>query len=385
MTGAKVLHVTTTDMSLELLLAPQLHAFAEAGYEVVGASAPGEYSQRLEAGGIRHIPLRHATRAMAPSRDLRSIAELYSLFRAERPDIVHLHNPKPGWFGRPAAAAARVPGVVNTVHGLYATPDDPVALRAVVYSLERFAACFSDRELVQNPEDVELLRRLRVPQRKLVTLGNGIDLTRFSPAAVDASTAARTREELGGDDGTVLVGAVSRLVWEKGLAELFEAAAILRTRCPRARLVVVGPLDPDKRDGLEPADLARITAETGITFAGERLDIETVYAALDVYVLASHREGFPRSAMEACAMGTPVIASDIRGCRQVVDPGSNGLLFEVRDADALADAIAQVVDDDAFRAQLGAAALAKARQEFDQARVIELTLAAYDEVLSARR
>ncbi|MCB0962457.1 MAG: glycosyltransferase, partial [Acidimicrobiales bacterium] len=192
----KVLHVTTVDMSLELLIGPQLRAFAAAGYEVVGASAPGPYVAGLEADGIRHIPLHHATRAMAPIRDARFVAELYRVLRRERPDIVHLHNPKPGWFGRPTAKVARVPAIVNTVHGLYATPDDPLPMRTVVYGLERFGACFSDVELVQSPEDVEVLRRLRVPASHLVGLGNGIDLDRFSRDAVDADTVARVRAEL---------------------------------------------------------------------------------------------------------------------------------------------------------------------------------------------
>ncbi|MFN8016938.1 MAG: glycosyltransferase family 4 protein [Acidimicrobiales bacterium] len=384
MTRPKVIHVTTTDMSLELLLGPQLHAFAEAGYEVVGASAPGPYSARLEASGIRHVPLHHSTRSMALARDLRATAEMYQVFRRERPDIVHLHNPKPGWFGRPAAALARVPGIVNTVHGLYATEDDPPAFRALVYALERFAATWSDVELVQNPEDVDQLRRLGVADRKLVTLGNGIDLDRFSPSRPDPAEVARFRDEAGLQGDEVLVGAVGRLVWEKGLREVFEAARILRERCPRARFVVIGPLDPEKGDGLTAADLEQITAELGVHFAGERLDMDVVYAALDVYVLASHREGFPRSAMEAAAMGTPVLATDIRGCRQVVDHGVDGLLFPVADPAALADAVQQVVEDDARRAAMATAAARRALVEFDQQRVIDLTLDAYARVLASR-
>lgn len=385
MTRPKVIHVTTTDMSLDLLLLPQLQAFAEAGYDVVGASAPGPYVDGLVASGIRHVPLHNNTRSMDVKRDVAAIRDMYRLFRSERPDIVHLHNPKPGWFGRPAAAAARVPGVVNTVHGLYATPDDSVAMRSVVYSLERFAACFSDVELVQNPEDVTQLRRLRVPAKRLVTLGNGIDLERFSPETVDQEAVARTRAEFGGGEGAVIVGAVGRLVWEKGLREVFAAAAALRERSPRARFVMVGPLDPEKSDGLSPTDLERISEETGVIFVGERRDMDVVYAALDVYVLASHREGFPRSAMEAAAMGAPVLASDIRGCRQVVDHGVNGLLFEVKNPVALADAVAKVVDDDELRAKMSSAAIEKAASEFDQQRQIDITLAAYERILGAKR
>ena len=128
---ARLVHVTTTDKSLALLLGPQLRAFAAAGYEVIGMSAPGEWVGQLEADGIRHIPLRHATRAVAPAHDVRALGELRGLFRTLRPDIVHTHNPKPGVYGRLAARAAHVPVIVNTVHGLYATPEAKKLFREV--------------------------------------------------------------------------------------------------------------------------------------------------------------------------------------------------------------------------------------------------------------
>src|SRR6478735_5927068 len=142
-----VAHVTTTDISLELLLGPQLEAIAAAGYDVVGVSAPGPYVDALVARGIRHVPLEHATRSFAPGRDVRALAELVRVFRQLRPAIAHTHNPKPGLYGRVAARVARVPVVVNTVHGLYALPEDSRAKRTVVYGLERIAAACSDAEL----------------------------------------------------------------------------------------------------------------------------------------------------------------------------------------------------------------------------------------------
>ena len=226
-----VAHVTTTDISLELLLGPQLEAFATAGYEVVGISAPGPYVDALAARGIRHVPLEHATRSFAPGQDARALAELVGVFRRLRPTIVHTHNPKPGLYGRVAARVARVPVIVNTVHGLYAQPDDRWAKRAAVYSIERVAALCSHAELVQNPEDLETLARLGVPRAKLTLLGNGIDLTRFDPATVTADDAQQARAEMGacGPDD-VVVGLVGRLVREKGYLDVFEAARRLRGR-----------------------------------------------------------------------------------------------------------------------------------------------------------
>src|ERR1700761_436541 len=127
-------------MSLVLLLGSQLRAFAEAGMEVIGVSAPGPFVPQLEEWGIRHEPLHHATRSAAVGEDFRALAEIWQLFRRLRPDIVHTPNPKTGLYGRVAARAAGVPAVVNTVHGLYASPEDPASRKAVVYTLERAAS-----------------------------------------------------------------------------------------------------------------------------------------------------------------------------------------------------------------------------------------------------
>lgn len=377
-----VVHVTTTDMSLELLLGPQLEAIRRAGYAVYGASAPGPHVSALEARGIPHLPLRHATRAMAPFTDARALSELLKLFRRLRPTIVHTHNPKPGWYGRLAAHLARVPVVVNTVHGLYATEDDSWAKRAVVYGLERAAATCSDAELLQNAEDRPVLRRLGVPQDRLIALGNGIDLTRFNPARISAAQRATARADLGAQSNDdVVIGSVGRLVREKGYPELFAAARLLRGEVGDVRVVIVGGDDPDKPDALDAIDRQR-AADAGVRFLGHREDVEALYAGMDVLVLASHREGFPRAPMEAAAMGVPTIATDIRGCRQAVDDGVTGRLVPVGDIEALARAMHELATDREQRRRLGRAARQKALREFDVDRCVEVTLATYGRLLA---
>lgn len=372
----RLVHVTTTDISLALLLGPQLRAFLEAGYEVIGVSAPGPYVERLREWGVPHVPLRHATRAIRPDHDVAALAELYHLFRLLRPAIVHTHNPKPGVYGRIAARIAGVPLVVNTLHGLYALPEDSVAKRTFVYTLERLAAAYSDVELVQNPEDLPVLRRLGVDPAKLTLLGNGIDLERFDPDRIEPSRRRSLRSEWRVRDDDVVCAVVGRLVWEKGYRELFEAAALLRTRNPKVRFVVTGPIESDKRDGLTAVDLARARSD-GVLFLGARDDMEDIYGASDLYVLASHREGFPRSAMEASAMGLPVVATNIRGSRQVVDEGQSGFLVPLGDVTALTRAIETLAIDAPLRARMGQAGRRRASLRFDQRRIIDLTLAAY--------
>ena len=401
MSRPRLIHVTTADISLSLLLGPQLRAFSEAGYEVIGASAPGPFTEELESWGIEHRPLKHATRSMAPHKDAAAMGELYKLFRELRPEIVHTHNPKPGLYGRIAARAARVPVVVNTVHGLYALPEDKLAKRSVVYSLERLASMCSDAELIQNPEDIATLLKIGVPSKKIRLLGNGVDLTRFRPltdgdresieGTADTQPETRSqslrdklRGELGVGASTVLCGAVGRLVWEKGYREVFEAAEAIKRLGIDAVFVVVGPRDPEKSDGVDEKAIAAAEA-SGVRFLGMRSDVERLYAAMDLYVLASYREGFPRSAMEAAASGLPVIATDIRGCRQVVDQGLTGLLVPARDSQALTSAILQIVKDPIQRSEMGTRAVEKARAEFDHQRVIDITLETYERLLSDRR
>jgi glycosyltransferase involved in cell wall biosynthesis len=379
--GKRLFHVTTVDMSLVLLIGPQLRAFANAGMEVVGVSAPGRFVPQLEAWGIRHEPLRHATRSAAVGHDAMALAELWRLFRQLRPDIVHTHNPKPGLYGRVAARAAGVPGVVNTVHGLYATPEDRMSRRAMVYALERAASLCSGAELVQNREDFDVLARLGVPREKLVLLGSGVDLQRFRPTA-DGQVRRTARASLGVDGDAVVVGIVARLVWQKGFHELFAAAERLRSTHPDIVFVVVGGPDLEKADAITPEGQDAARRRGHVIFAGERDDMEHVYPGFDLFVLPSYREGFPRSAMEAAATGLPVVATDIRGCRQVVSHGTTGLLVPLHDPVRLAAAIEELAVDSALRRRMGTAGRRKAEVEFDDREVVSKTLEAYERVLS---
>jgi glycosyltransferase involved in cell wall biosynthesis/ribosomal protein S18 acetylase RimI-like enzyme len=357
--------VATVDLTLRFLLLPQLERLREAGYEVTGISAPGPWVAELEAGGVRHVAWHNATRSWDLRADGRAFGELTRILREGRFDVVHTHNPKPGVMGRIAARRAGVPVVVNTVHGLYAKPEDRLRRRVPVLALEGLAARFSDLELYQSEEDLAWARRLGVVGRsRSVLLGNGTDLERFRPDAVDPDTVLGLRDELGIPRDALVVGAVGRLVAEKGYRELFAAARRVRARRPDVRFLVVGSPDEDKADGLGPDELAE--ASDDVVFAGWRTDVRDLLAAMDVFVLASWREGLPRSAVEAAAMARPMVLTDIRGCREVARDGVEGLLVRPRDPEALTQAIGRLVDDEALRTRLGAAARIRAVERFDE-------------------
>lgn len=374
-----LVHVTTTDMSLDWLLAPQLKAFVAAGYDVIGMSAPGEHVEHLAALGVRHVAIPSFSRGSGVFGDLRAFVQLFRALRVQRPDIVHTHNPKPGILGRIAARVTGVPLVINTQHGLYAQPTDRRRRRWPVYAAERIAAAFSHLELVQNPEDVDtLIHTLRVPARRVQLLGNGIDLAHFDPSAVTRADAVALRREWGVGDDEVLVGTVGRLVAEKGIAEICAAARAVRATAADVRFVIIGPRDIDKADGVDEALISAAEAD-GVVFAGARRDMPTCYAALDIYVTASWREGFPRAAMEAAAMGLPIVATDVRGNRQVVADDVNGVLCAVRDPQSLAAALQTLIGDRTRRLRLGEGGRRRATEEFDHEVVISRTLQAYQQ------
>jgi len=372
----KIMHLATVAISHRDLLMAQLTALVDAGHEVVAVSAEGDGVSEIEAQGIRFRPLEASTRGFDIRADFQAARSFVEILRDEKPDLVHTHNPKPGIYGRIAARMVGVPRVVNTVHGLYAAPDSPLTKRAVVYGLEAVASRFSQLELVQNIEDVDLMCRTPIARTSCVRhLGNGIDLDRFRDK-LDDEERQEIRDELGIDRHEVAVVSVGRLVNEKGFPELLEAADMV----PSAhRFFVIGPDDPEKADALAPS--ARKAAEArGVIFLGRRSDLQRLLPAFDLFVLASHREGLPRAAMEAAACGLPVVATNIRGCRQVVDDGENGFLVPVRNASALAAAMDKLISDPDLRDRCGVAGRAKAERDFDENVVVDRMFAAYAEL-----
>lgn len=377
----KVAHLTTVDLSLRYLVFAQLKSIRDLGAESIGISAPGPWVDEIEAAGISHVALPASTRGVAPLADLKAAWQLWKILRVDPPDILHTHNPKPGLYGRILGRLAGVPVVINTVHGLYAAPDDPAVKKAIVYVLEAIAARFSDKELVQSREDLALMERLHMVHRgQGQLLGNGVDLEKFNPDRGDLPGRPQMRAQLGVTDEQVVVGMVGRLVAEKGYPELFEAAAELPDNYV---VVAIGPDDPDKPDAL-PREVVEAAEHAGVRFLGMRTDVDALYQALDVFVLPSHREGFPRAAMEAAAMGLPVIATDIRGCREVVDDGINGVLIPVRSPSVLKAAIERVGSDPDARQRMGEASRRKAQMSFDEKLVVHRVLEAYRSVAAEK-
>jgi glycosyltransferase involved in cell wall biosynthesis len=206
-------------------------------------------------------------------------------------------------------------------------------------------------------------------------------VARFDRRRLADSSLEDLRRELGIDSDAPVIGFVGRLVEEKGILDLLQAAKAVVEAIPTAQFLIIGPYDEEKPDALRPEVAERYGVAANCHFVGMRNDMPELYALMDVLVLPSYREGFPRAPMEASAMGVPTMVTDIRGCRETVDHGENGLLFPVGDADALGQSLIALLRDDERRTQMGDTGRRIAEDRFDEQQVFDRVLSEYERLL----
>lgn len=376
-----VLHLATSDMALRFLLVDQLNYLRTAGFEVAAAARDTGWLTEVRAAGVPafHIPF---TRRITPAQDLVAFQVAVRLMRALRPDIVHTHTPKASLLGQYAALLAGVRDRVHTIHGLYRLDAKPRQKRAHL-AFERLTLTAASRVLSQSSEDVNtcVTERLCNPS-KVSYLGNGIRLSDFRPPS-DAERDS-VRSELGLSTHTRVLLFVGRLVAEKGLHDLFAAMRAIRQRCTDIRLLVVGATDTEKSDAVTPGHADDAGVGDLCTFLGHRSDVARIYWAADALVHPSHREGVPRVPMEAMASGLPVVATDIRGCREVVVSQQTGILVPARQPAALCNAVVNLLENDVLRSEMATRARERALSSFDQTVVFQRVAATYHDLLRAR-
>jgi len=355
---------------------PLMQPFADRGWQVTVLSPDGHRLDPVRAAGIDHVPISITRRTVAPGRDAIGIAQLARALRRGRFDIVHSHNIKVGWLARVVARLATRARIVHTVHGTAFADEASVLARGIEVGAERVAARFCDRVLVQSNDDADALLAAGISPRVLTYIGNGVDVQRFDPQAVDRAAA---RRQLGVDDAEVLFVSAGRLVRDKGFFDLARAAQRARAVQPRIRVAIAGPRDPDSRLGLTDTEIREL--RTQVDVLGQRDDMPAVLAAADVVVLASRHEGMPRILMEGGAMAKPLLATDARGCREIVNDPRAGTLVPIGDTNALAAVMVTLANDAKQRADQGAFNRSMARDRFDIQAVLGRLDRVYGELL----
>ena len=324
---------------------------------------------------------------VSPLDDARAFLALARIFRTERPGLVHAFDTKAGVWGCLAARLAGVPIAVGTVNGLgflfRRETWQQRLLGASYQALQALACAASSATVFQNPDDARAFVEASMARREKVVLvpGSGVRTDRLDPRRFGPAARARLRGALGIEASDVAVIMVTRVIRSKGVLDLLAAARALRAVRPRVRFLLVGADEPESMDRLSEAELGRLQRE--LIWTGPRDDVPALLAASDVMAFPSgYGEGIPRVLLEAASMALPIVTTDAPGCREVVEPGVNGLLVPIGDAAALAAAVERLVVDPALRQRFGENARERAIARFDLGVVAERTRVLYRELLA---
>jgi len=382
---ASLVHVINAPFSLHFI-AGQVGFMADRRFETSVITSPGEHLEafaRREGVAVYGVEM---PRRITPIRDLVTLARMCYRLRRIRPTIVHAHTPKGGLLGMIAAWLTRVPLRIYHIRGLpYMTATG--MRRALLQMTERIACGLAHRVLcvshsvrqVAITDDICGAEKIRV---LLGGSGNGVDaIGRFNPERWAFSRdEIRQRHAIPAD--AIVIGFVGRLVRDKGLAQLVESWMALREEEPRLHMLVIGDFEP--RDPVPHNAKAVLEGDPRIHMLGWEKNTAPHYAAMDIFVLPSHREGFSNVLLEASSMGLPVATTRIPGCLDVVEDGVTGTLVPVRDVPALTAAIRAYVRDAGLRARHGHAGRERVKSQFRREAIWQALYAEYLGLLRER-
>lgn len=374
----KILLVANTGWYLYNFRLPLARLLRSRGVEVVMVCPDDPYVERLRAEGFRWVHYNLDRRSLNPFKELLGIFRLVLIYNRERPSAVHHFTIKCVLYGSLAAKMAGIRAVVNAVTGLgYVFIDGSLSARLirtmVKWLYRRVLTARRVRVVFQNPDDLQAFsdENMIVPDRTVLIRSSGVNLQRFCPRPGSPEVPPAP-----------IVLFASRLINEKGVAVLVEAARILKRRCVNVTVQIAGEPDKGNPSYISEATLEEWRREGAVDLLGHVDVIEDLIAMAAMVVLPSYREGIPHILLEAAAMGIPIVATDVPGCREVVDHNVNGLLVPPKDPVALADAIEKLLSNHELCQKMGAAGRLKMQLEFDDQIVAQRTIEVYNTTLA---
>lgn len=340
---------------------PLVEALIADGHHVTVLAPRDDSVEALEDLGCRYLPLDMSVKGLNPLQDFKLLRRFKRVFRAEQPNAILSYTIKNNIFGAMAAESCNIPFIPN-VTGLGTAFLSGGVLQAVAEGLYRKAFGSLSCVFFQNSDDRDLfLERSLVRHGQAQVLpGSGIDLQRFSPAEYSPQTS-----------GLVFL-MIARVLRDKGVEEYVAAARSVKATSPHTRFQLLGAIDAANRTAINGATVKSWQDDGSIEYLGTADDVRPHIAAAHCVVLPSYREGAPRTLIEAAAMARPLIATDVPGCRSVVDDGISGLLCEARSGESLAAACLEFLAlPHAQRSKMGREGRAKMEAEYDEAFVIK--------------
>lgn len=349
---------------------PVVEALIAEGHRVTVLAPPDDSVTDLEGLGCRFLPLEMSVKGLNPLQDLKLVRRFKRVFSAEKPDIILSYTIKNNIFGAMAAKAFNIPFIPN-VTGLGTAFLSDGVLQRVAEGLYRHAFKKLPAIFFQNKDDRDLFidRRLVKSTQARLLPGSGIDLKRFSATQYRSETTAP------------IFLMIARLLRDKGVLEFVEAARLMKSNYPNARFQLLGAVDSANRSAIDAATVRAWQDEGSIEYLGTTDDVRPHIAAAHCVALPSYREGAPRTLIEAAAMARPLIATDVPGCRYVLDDGVTGLLCAVRNSESLASAVNRFLAlPHKDRAAMGRAGRMKMEAGFDQ----EIVVRSYRDAIDAQ-
>lgn len=348
-------------------------AALQTGWDVTIVCKDTGRLREVEDLGLKVIELPINPTGMNLRQELRTFWFLYNLYTKNKDVVVHHVGLKDILWGGLAAKLAGVRGVVNAVSGLGAVfSGGKMGMTAKgILAVMRFANRRKRLKVIfQNQEDKNLFLQHRVITEDQIEFikGSGVDLNEFKYVPEPESK-------------TLKVVFTARMVKEKGVIELIEAAERLRKEYEgRVEFWLCGRLAVNA-DAISKEELESRCSEGYIKWLGFQKDIKTILEQCHIMAFPSYyREGVPKSLIDVCAVGRPIVTTNSIGCKDVVDDGVNGFLVPIKDSEALADKLRILIEDKDLRIKMGKASRQKAEQEFAIEKVVQKHLAIYDQV-----
>lgn len=380
----RLLVICNIDSMVWAFLRPWLAGLQEVGYQVHIACAPGQYWARLAAQGFQMHAI-SMRRSIWPWAQVRPFFELLKIVRRGSFSAVNTHSAVASAVGRVAAWVSGCPVIVYTVHGFYSHENMPAVPRWSFTVIEWFLGRITDAFMFVSDEDHRMAIRTGIvrPTSQSITIFNGVNLDIFCPKETCEERVRLFRRQLGIDSATPVVGIVGRIVREKGFCEFLKMARCVAQK-REARFLVVGdtlPSDRDQYGEVFKKEVAKAGLASHFLFAGQTDQVPDYLRVMDVFVLPSYREGFPMSIVEAMGSGLPVVATDIRGCREAVVHGKTGLIVPPKDGAALAKAVERLLANPEEATNMGRAGRKRAAALYDYRLVQRRFVSAIDEAI----
>lgn len=346
------------------------------GWMVTVAAENTGRANEIESEGINFVDFKFSRSGTNPATELKTLIKFYSLYKKIQPDVVHHITLKPVIYGTFVAKIIGVKGVLNAVSGLgYNFTEGRSGMVAkIMVKMMRFG--FSRKNvsiLFQNQDDYKELKKLRVFHDSnciLFIKGSGVNLDEFYPTESHGNS-------------RVCILFPTRMLWDKGVKELRIASDLLKDKFYKDIVFVLSGLaDEDNKAGVSSRYLNDWQDGDYVKWIGYQQDMVPIYRDADIVVLPSYREGMPKTLIEACAMGKPIVTTDAIGCRECVDENINGFKIPVKSTVELAEAILKLVVNKSLRVEMGKQSRLKAVREFDQIAVVSKHIETYNKLIN---